>query len=77
MVLTSCCQKQQKAQMRYDRPLPPGQFALRKITDPREIPDFTTACRDLTNLRKAIDHSLSYLHHLAIYANRLCETCGS
>ena len=62
MVLTSCCQKQQKAQMRYDRPLPPGQFALRKITDPREIPDFTTACRDLANLRKAIDHSLSYLH---------------
>ena len=62
IVLTSCCQKQQKAKMRYDRPLPPGQFALRKIADPREIPDFTTACHDLANLQKAIDHSLSYLH---------------
>jgi membrane-bound lytic murein transglycosylase A len=62
VVLTSCCQKQQQAKMRYDRPLPPGQFALRKITDPREIPDFTAACRDLAGLRKAIDHSLSYLH---------------
>ena len=62
IALTSCCQKQQKAKMRYDRPLPPGQFALRKIADPREIPDFTTACHDLANLQKAIDHSLSYLH---------------
>ncbi len=59
----SCCQKQQKkVKTQYDRPLPPGQFALRKITDPREIPDFTAACLDLTNLRRAIDYSLSYLH---------------
>lgn len=62
VVLASCCQKQQKAKIRYDRPLPPGQFALRKITDPRDIPDFTAACRDLTGLQKAIAHSLSYLH---------------
>lgn len=62
IVLTSCCQPKQKAKMRYDRPLPSGQFALRKITDPREIPDFTAACQDLTNLRKAIAYSLSYLH---------------
>ena len=62
VAVVSCCPTQQKAKMRYDRPLPPGQFALRKITDPREIPDFTTACLDLANLRKAIDHSLSYLH---------------
>ncbi len=63
IVGVSCCQKQQKkVKTQYDKPLPPGQFALRKITDPREIPDFTTACLDLANLRKAIDHSLSYLH---------------
>jgi len=63
IVAASCCQKhQKKAAMRYDRPLPPGQYALRKVTDPSEIPDFTMACSDLTNLRKAVAHSLSYLH---------------
>ncbi len=61
IAVVSCCRTQQK-KTHYDRPLPPGQFALRKITDPREIPDFTMACLDLANLRKAIDHSLSYLH---------------
>lgn len=25
----------------YDSPLPPGQYALRKITNPADIPDFT------------------------------------
>lgn len=63
VVVASCCPKhRKKAAMRYDRPLPPGQYALRKITDPSEIPDFTMACSDLTNLRKAVAHSLSYLH---------------
>lgn len=45
----------------YDRPLPPGQLALRKITNPAEIPDFTMGCLDLTELRGAINNSLSYL----------------
>ncbi len=45
----------------YDRPLPPGQLALRKITNLHEIPDFTVACLDLAELRTAIDHSLNYL----------------
>jgi membrane-bound lytic murein transglycosylase A len=45
----------------YDRPLPPGQFALRKITNPAEIPDFTMACLDLAELRAAINNSLNYL----------------
>jgi membrane-bound lytic murein transglycosylase A len=63
MVAVSCCQKQQKKPaMQYDRPLPPGEYALRKITDPSEIPDFTLACSDLKNLRKAVAHSLSYLN---------------
>lgn len=45
----------------YDRQLPPGAHALRKITDPSMIPDITLACYDTMNFRKAIDHSLSYL----------------
>jgi len=45
----------------YDRQLPPGRLALRKITDPRQIPDFTSACTDTNNLRQAIANSLHYL----------------
>jgi len=45
----------------YDNPLPPGQNALRKITNPDEIPDFTMACLDVRDLRPAIDRSLNYL----------------
>ncbi|HEC03370.1 MAG TPA: murein transglycosylase [Phycisphaerales bacterium] len=63
VLVASCCPKhRKKPAMRYDRPLPPGEYALRKITDPSEIPDFSMACNDLTNLRKAVAHSLSYLH---------------
>lgn len=46
----------------YDNPLPPGQAALRKITNPYEIPDFTLACIDLKNLKEAVEHSLTYLN---------------
>jgi membrane-bound lytic murein transglycosylase A len=45
----------------YDRPLPPGMHALRKITDPAQIPDFTMAATDLRDLRESIANSLSYL----------------
>jgi membrane-bound lytic murein transglycosylase A len=45
----------------YERPLPPGQLALRKLTDPRDIPDFTQACENRAALATAIDHSLRYL----------------
>ncbi len=45
----------------YDRPLAPGQLALRKIANPAEIPDFTDACHNLANLSQAIDSSLNYL----------------
>ncbi|MFH1370718.1 MAG: MltA domain-containing protein [Planctomycetota bacterium] len=45
----------------YDRPLAPGQLALRKITNPADIPDFTDACHNLTNLSASIDNSLNYL----------------
>jgi membrane-bound lytic murein transglycosylase A len=58
------CQKPQARVVapEYDRPLAPGQLALRKITNPAEIPDFTTACYNLTNLSQAIDNSLDYLN---------------
>jgi len=45
----------------YDNPLPQGQNALRKIINLSEIPDFTVACLDLTDLRSSIDNSLNYL----------------
>lgn len=45
----------------YDRPLPPGQLALRKITDPAMIPDFTFASYETMDLRNAIDRSLNYM----------------
>ena len=45
----------------YDKPLAPGQLALRKITNPAEIPDFTSACHNLVNLSTSIDNSLDYL----------------
>ena len=51
------------AKPNYDRPLAPGEMALRLITDPAEIPDFTSALADTANLRKAIAFSLDYLDH--------------
>ncbi len=46
---------------KYDRPLPPGQLALRQVTDPNEYPDFSVAWRDLDSLRTATENSLNYL----------------
>ncbi len=45
----------------YDNPLAPGAVALRKITNPADIPDFTMAALDLKGLRDGIDRSLNYL----------------
>ena len=60
--ILSCRTPTKEIKTPYDRPLPPGASALRKITDPIEIPDFTMACLILTDLRQAIDHSRDYLH---------------
>ncbi len=60
MVFFSGCQKPQRAKQ-YDRPLPPGELALRKITNPDEVPDFTEGCYGLADMQKAIDNSLNYL----------------
>jgi membrane-bound lytic murein transglycosylase A len=45
----------------YDKPLLPGQPALRKIINPAEIPDFTLACFDTEGLKPAVERSLNYL----------------
>jgi membrane-bound lytic murein transglycosylase A len=47
--------------LEYSRPLPPGQLALRKITDPAEIPDFSEGWQDMDSLKRAIENSLDYL----------------
>jgi len=45
----------------YEAQLPPGALALRKITDPAQIPDFTQACAGSAGTREAIVYSLDYL----------------
>lgn len=45
----------------YNLVLPPGKLALRKITDPAQIPDYTLACSDTDRLRETIANSLNYL----------------
>jgi membrane-bound lytic murein transglycosylase A len=50
-----------KPQKDYHRPLPTGELALRKITDPRQIPDYTLACSDTDRLQEAITNSLNYM----------------
>ena len=45
----------------YDAQLPPGQYALRKLTDPLQIPDLTDACVDTRGLAVAVKRSLNYL----------------
>lgn len=61
IVLYTGCKAPQVVEKDYNRQLPPGQFALRKITDPAMIPDFTFACYNTMDLRRAIDNSLNYL----------------
>lgn len=60
-VFTGCKTAEIVEKPDYERQLPPGQYALRKITDPAMIPDFTFACYNTMDLRRAVDHSLSYL----------------
>ena len=61
IAFAGCRTPQEVEELDYERPLPPGQLALRKLTDPADIPDFTMAACDLTNLRPAIQHSLAYM----------------
>jgi membrane-bound lytic murein transglycosylase A len=55
------CKKDQEV-IDYNRPLPPGAYALRKLTDPAMIPDFGPAfAANPGDLVSSIDHSLAYL----------------
>ena len=45
----------------YDKPLLPGQSALRRVTNPSELPELTLACFDLEGLKPATERSLNYL----------------
>lgn len=45
----------------YARELPEGRMALRKITDPRRIPDFSSGFEGRHETIRAIDQSLAYL----------------
>jgi membrane-bound lytic murein transglycosylase A len=51
----------QEPQKDYTRQLPPGELALRKITNPSQIPDYAQACFDMNGLLEAIEHSLNYM----------------
>ncbi len=61
VTITGCKTAQEIEAPQYDKPLPPGAHALRKITDPSMIPNLTIACYEVANLRDGIDNSLSYL----------------
>jgi len=55
------CRSRQPVETDYEAALPPGQLALRKITDPAQIPDFTQACRFNYGLKESAQNSLNYL----------------
>ena len=55
------CRITQPSEKEYDKPLPLGQNALRKLA-PSEIPDFSLACLDLSDLKVAVDNSIHYLN---------------
>ena len=62
LVLTGCKKPDQPPiQPNYGRPLPPGELALRKLTDPADYPDFSEGFRSRARLEQAIRHSLDYL----------------
>lgn len=45
----------------YAKPLPPGQLALRKLTNPADYPDFSGDYYNRGTLYDAVTHSLEYL----------------
>ncbi|MDD5063479.1 MAG: MltA domain-containing protein [Phycisphaerae bacterium] len=63
IVITGCKAPMKKEAVKppYNKPLLPGQPALRKITNPSEIPDFTLACFNVEGLKPAAERSLNYL----------------
>jgi len=45
----------------FERPLPPGELALRKITNPADMPDIAMACEFTYDMRQSVACSLDYL----------------
>jgi membrane-bound lytic murein transglycosylase A len=56
------CKPAGKPIVDYTHQLAPGENALRLITDPSLIPDFTYACMDTKDLRQAVANSINYLN---------------
>ncbi len=52
-----------KIEKNYDRPLPPGQFALRRLSDTSMYPNFGDAWYRAKGLglRRAVDYSIDYM----------------
>ena len=61
LTLVGCKTAQEVKAPQYDKQLPPGAYALRKITDPAMIPNLTFASYELKDLQEGIHNSLSYL----------------
>ncbi|MFZ9010727.1 MAG: MltA domain-containing protein [Anaerohalosphaeraceae bacterium] len=61
LVIVGCKTAPELEAPQYDKPLPPGAHALRKITDPAMIPNLTFACYEIKDLREGVHNSLSYL----------------
>ena len=61
LFFVGCKTAQEIEAPQYDKPLPPGAYALRKITDPSMYPDLTFACYELKDLREGVFNSLSYM----------------
>ncbi len=49
------------AEPNYSAPLPVGELALRKVTDPARVPDFAPAFIFQTGLAEAVERSMNYL----------------
>ncbi len=56
------CAHKKPPQVDFNRELPPGQLALRKIS-PGEYPDFSKCTWNLALLPRAIENSIAYLNH--------------
>ena len=55
------CKTQKAEPPRYDSILMPGEMALRKITNPYDIPDLTVTCFQLDSLKESALRSINYL----------------
>jgi len=60
VVLAAMVEGCKTKQLDYARQLPPGELALRRITNPADLPDFSQGCLNRLGLRDAIDNSLNY-----------------